>query len=113
MSRTRFYDTALEAVAGTADGATVLVGGFGAAGQPVTLIEALIDSGARGLTLVSNNAGGGDAGLAALIRERRVAKVICSYPRQADSWHFDGAYLAGRLHMWPAAQIGKVAVLIE
>ena len=99
MSRTKFYDTALEAVAGTADGATVLVGGFGPAGQPVELVEALIDSGARDLTLVSNNAGGGDTGLAALVRERRVAKVICSYPRQTDSWHFDAAYRNGHLEL--------------
>lgn len=99
MSRTRFYDAAAEAVAGTADGATVLVGGFGPAGQPVELIEALLDSGAQDLTLVSNNAGGGDVGLAALVRERRVAKVICSYPRQTDSWHFDAAYRAGDLEL--------------
>lgn len=99
MSRTRFYETAIEAVAGTPDGATVLVGGFGAAGQPVQLVEALIECGARDLTLVSNNAGGGDTGLAALVRERRVAKVICSYPRQSDSWHFDDAYLAGEIEL--------------
>jgi len=99
MSRTTVYDTALEAVAGTADGATVLVGGFGPAGQPVELVEALIDSGACDLTLVSNNAGGGDTGLAALVRERRVAKVICSYPRQTDSWHFDAAYRDGHLEL--------------
>ena len=92
MSKTQFYETAGEAVAGTADGATILVGGFGPAGQPVELVEALLDSGAKDLTLVSNNAGGGDSGLAALIRERRVRKVICSYPRQSDSWHFDTAY---------------------
>jgi 3-oxoadipate CoA-transferase alpha subunit len=99
MSRTQFFDTALEAVAGTPDGATVLVGGFGAAGQPVQLVEALIECGARELTLVSNNAGGGDTGLAALVRERRVAKVICSYPRQSDSWHFDAAYRSGEIEL--------------
>lgn len=99
MSRTQIVDSALEAVAGTADGATVLVGGFGPAGQPVELVEALIESGARDLTLVSNNAGGGDTGLAALIRARRVAKVVCSYPRQSDSWHFDDAYRRGELEL--------------
>ena len=99
MSKTEFYETAGEAVAGTADGATVLVGGFGPAGQPVELVEGLLDSGAKDLTLVSNNAGGGDTGLAALIRERRVRKIICSYPRQSDSWHFDTAYRDGALEL--------------
>jgi 3-oxoadipate CoA-transferase alpha subunit len=99
MSHTTFYDTALEAVADITDGATVMVSGFGSAGQPVALVEALIDSGAAELTLVSNNAGGGDVGLAALIRERRVRKVICSFPRQVNSWHFDAAYRAGQLEL--------------
>ena len=92
MSRVAICGNAPEAVAGVADGATVLVGGFGSAGQPIALIEALLESGARELTVVSNNAGGGDNGLAALIRDGRVRKVVCSYPRQSDSWHFDAAY---------------------
>jgi len=87
------------AVAGIADGATVMVGGFGRAGQPVELIDALIDAGARELTIVSNNAGGGDVGLARLIAEGRVRKVVCSFPRQSDSWHFDTAYREGRLEL--------------
>ena len=87
------------AVAGIADGATVMVGGFGRAGQPVELIDALIDAGARDLTIVSNNAGGGDVGLARLIAEDRVRKVVCSFPRQSDSWHFDAAYREGRLEL--------------
>ncbi len=87
------------AVAGIADGATVMVGGFGGAGQPVELIDALIDAGARELTIVSNNAGGGDVGLARLIAEGRVRKVVCSFPRQSDSWHFDTAYREGRLEL--------------
>jgi 3-oxoadipate CoA-transferase, alpha subunit len=91
--------TAAQAVADTPDGATVLVGGFGSAGQPVQLIEALLDSGATGLTVVSNNAGNGDRGLAALIREGRVRKMICSFPRQSDSWHFDEAYRAGTIEL--------------
>lgn len=87
------------AVAGIADGATVMVGGFGRAGQPVELIDALIDAGTRDLTIVSNNAGGGDVGLARLIAEDRVRKVVCSFPRQSDSWHFDAAYREGRLEL--------------
>jgi 3-oxoadipate CoA-transferase alpha subunit len=88
-----------DAVAGTAHGATVLVGGFGMAGMPVELIDALIRQGAGDLTVVSNNAGNGDTGLAALLATGRVRKVICSFPRQADSWVFDGLYRAGRLEL--------------
>ena len=76
MSRVMILGSALEAVADTPDGATVLIGGFGAAGQPVALIEALLASDARDLTVVSNNAGNGDHGLAALIRDRRVRKIV-------------------------------------
>jgi 3-oxoadipate CoA-transferase alpha subunit len=92
-------DTAAEAVAGIADGSTVLVGGFGMAGMPVRLIDALIEQGARDLTVVSNNAGNGDTGLAALLAKDRVRKIICSFPRQADSWVFDGLYRAGRIEL--------------
>jgi 3-oxoadipate CoA-transferase alpha subunit len=74
------------------DGATVMIGGFGTAGQPNALIDALIEQGARDLTIVNNNAGNGDAGLAALLAAGRVRKIICSFPRQADSWHFDRLY---------------------
>jgi len=88
-----------EAVSGIRDGATVMIGGFGTAGQPVELIEALIRQGATGLTVVNNNAGNGDHGLAALIREGRVRKVICSFPRQRDSHHFDARYRAGELEL--------------
>jgi 3-oxoadipate CoA-transferase, alpha subunit len=88
-----------DAVAGTADGATVLVGGFGMAGMPVELIAALIRQGAGDLTVVSNNAGNGDTGLAALLATGRVRKIICSFPRQADSWVFDGLYRAGRIEL--------------
>lgn len=82
--------TADEAVAGVEDGATVLVGGFGLAGTPFDLLDALIRQGATGLTVVSNNAGNGDVGLAALLSAGRVRKVICSFPRQSDSYVFDG-----------------------
>jgi 3-oxoadipate CoA-transferase alpha subunit len=88
-----------DAVADTADGAIVLVGGFGMAGMPVELIDALIRQGAGDLTVVSNNAGNGDTGLAALLATGRVSKVICSFPRQADSWVFDGLYRAGRIEL--------------
>jgi 3-oxoadipate CoA-transferase alpha subunit len=84
--------SAAEALAGVADGMTVMIGGFGTAGMPVELIDALIDNGAKDLTIVNNNAGNGDAGLARLIGERRVRKIVCSFPRQVDSWHFDKLY---------------------
>ncbi len=88
-----------EAVAGIEDGATVMIGGFGRAGQPVELIDALIEQGASGLTIVNNNAGNGDVGLAALIDRRRVRKIICSFPRQADSWVFDRLYVEGAIEL--------------
>src|SRR4051794_18886483 len=91
--------TAAEAVAGIHDGATVLIGGFGNAGQPMELIDALLQCGATDLTVVNNNAGQADAGLALLIKERRVRKIICSFPRQSDSWHFDAAYRAGEIEL--------------
>jgi 3-oxoadipate CoA-transferase alpha subunit len=91
--------TAAEAVTAVEDGATVLVGGFGMAGMPVALIDALIEHGAGDLTIVSNNAGNGDTGLAALLAAGRVRKVICSFPRQSDSWVFDGLYRAGKIEL--------------
>lgn len=91
--------TPAEAVAAVADGSTVLMGGFGNPGQPMELIDALLDAGSTDLTVVNNNAGQGDAGLALLIKERRVRKVICSFPRQKDSWHFDQAYRAGDIEL--------------
>ena len=94
-----FAATARDAVAGIQDGATVLIGGFGNAGQPMELIDALMDCGATDLTVVNNNAGQADAGLALLIKERRVKKIICSFPRQSDSWHFDTAYRAGEIEL--------------
>ena len=81
-----------EAVADIPDGATVMIGGFGEAGSPIELIHALIDQGARGLTVVNNNTGSGEVGLAALIKERRVARMICSYPRTANSTVFPELY---------------------
>jgi len=92
-------ETTDEAVAGVEDGSTVLVGGFGMAGMPVDLIEALIRQGATDLTVVSNNAGNGDTGLAALLAKGRVRKMVCSFPRQTDSWVFDGLYREGRVEL--------------
>lgn len=97
MSRTVICGDAAEAVAGICDGATVLVGGFGMAGMPARLIDALIDQGATDLTIVSNNAGNGDTGLAALLAAGRVRKVLCSFPRQTDSYVFEGLYRAGKV----------------
>lgn len=86
-----------EALAGIHDGATIMIGGFGNAGMPRELIDGLIDQGATNLTIVNNNAGNGDTGLAALLAARRVKKIICSFPRQADSHVFDGLYRSGEL----------------
>ncbi|WP_430784211.1 3-oxoacid CoA-transferase subunit A [Actinoplanes sp. G11-F43] len=88
-----------EAVAGITDGSTVLVGGFGLAGMPFDLIDGLIRQGAADLTIVSNNAGNGDVGLAALLKAGRVRKVICSFPRQSDSYVFDDLYRSGRIEL--------------
>lgn len=102
MSATAFFedaDAADAAVADVADGSTVLIGGFGMAGMPVQLVDALIRQGASDLTVVNNNAGNGDTGLAALLAEGRVRKVVCSFPRQRDSWVFDGLYRAGKVEL--------------
>jgi len=88
-----------EALADVADGSTVLIGGFGSASNPTELIDGLIAQGARDLTVVSNNAGTGETGLAALLKAGRVRKVICSFPRQADSHVFDGLYRAGKVEL--------------
>lgn len=95
----RIATSAADAVAEISDGSTILIGGFGNAGQPMELIDALMDCGATDLTVVNNNAGQADAGLALLIKERRVKKIICSFPRQSDSWHFDEAYRAGEIEL--------------
>ncbi|PXW97437.1 3-oxoadipate CoA-transferase alpha subunit [Sphaerotilus hippei] len=91
--------SATAALADVRDGATVMIGGFGTAGQPNELIDALIGTGARELVIVNNNAGNGDTGLAALLAAGRVRKIICSFPRQADSHHFDALYRAGRIEL--------------
>src|SRR5213594_2570526 len=87
------------ALADIPDGATIMIGGFGNSGMPTALIDALIAQGAGNLTIVNNNAGNADAGLAALVGAKRVRKVLCSFPRQTDSWHFDRLYRAGEIEL--------------
>ena len=93
----KIANSVADALAGTQDGATVMIGGFGTAGIPDELIDGLIAQGATDLTVVNNNAGNGEAGLAALLKAGRVRKVICSFPRQADSYVFDALYRSGKL----------------
>jgi 3-oxoadipate CoA-transferase alpha subunit len=100
------------AVADIVDGASIMIGGFGTAGMPDALIDALIARGAGGLTIISNNAGNGETGLAALIKAGRVRKIICSFPRQADSHHFDARYRAGEIELELVPQ-GNLAARIH
>ena len=100
------------AVADIFDGATVMIGGFGTAGMPSELIDALIARGSRELTIVNNNAGNGDSGLAALLKARRVRKIVCSFPRQSDSYVFDALYHAGDIELELVPQ-GNLAVRIQ
>ncbi len=95
----KVFPGAEAALADVPDGATIMIGGFGNAGMPSALIDALIAQGARDLAIVNNNAGNADTGLAALIAAKRVRKILCSFPRQTDSWHFDKAYRAGELEL--------------
>ena len=92
-------ESAAAAVADIHDGAAVMIGGFGTAGMPAELIDALIAQGARDLTIVNNNAGNGETGVAALLKARRVRKIICSFPRQVDSYVFDALYRAGEIEL--------------
>ena len=87
------------AVAGVRDGMTVMCAGFGAVGEPIELIESLLDLGVRDLVIVSNNAGTREVGIAKLIREGRVRKIVCSYPRTTDPHVFEAAYKAGRIEL--------------
>ena len=95
----KLVDSMQAALAGVQDGDTIMIGGFGGAGQPSALIEALVEQGARDLVIVNNNAGNGETGLAALLKARRVRKLLCSYPRQIDSHVFDGLYRRGELEL--------------
>ena len=95
----KIANSAADAMAGIQDGSTVMVGGFGTAGIPNELIDGLIAHGAKDLTVVNNNAGNGDTGMAALLKTGRVRKIICSFPRQADSYVFDELYRSGKLEL--------------
>ena len=95
----KFVSSIAEALADTRDSATVLIGGFGTAGIPDELIDGLLAQGARDLTLVNNNAGNGEQGIAALLKAGRVRKMVCSFPRQADSYVFDGLYRSGQVEL--------------
>ena len=95
----KIVNSIAEALADVRDGSTVLIGGFGTAGIPAELIDGLIAQGAKDLTIVNNNAGNGDWGLAALLAAGRVKKVVCSFPRQTDSWVFDKLYRAGKIEL--------------
>ncbi len=95
----RTVDDLATALADVPDGATILIGGFGGAGSPTTLIDGLLEQGARDLTIVSNNAGNGETGLAALLKAGRVRRIVCSFPRSADSQVFDGLYRAGKIEL--------------
>lgn len=100
------------AVADIHDGASVMIGGFGTAGMPDDLIDALIARKVGNLTIINNNAGNGETGVAALIREGRVRKIVCSFPRQADSHHFDARYRAGEIELELVPQ-GNLAARIQ
>src|SRR5882762_4688347 len=100
----KILDSVVEAIADIKDGATLLCGGFGAVGVPNTLLEALRFQGARDLTIVSNNSGNGTIGLAGLITDRKVRKIICSFPRSSDSTAFEDEYKAGRIELELAPQ---------
>ncbi|VVM65898.1 3-oxoadipate CoA-transferase subunit A [Pseudomonas fluorescens] len=93
------FESIAAALDGVADGSVIMVGGFGTAGMPSELVDGVIASGVRELTIISNNAGNGEIGLAALLKAGRVAKVICSFPRQSDSYVFDELYLAGKVQL--------------
>ncbi|MFW2830413.1 3-oxoacid CoA-transferase subunit A [Sphingomonas sp. ID0503] len=108
----KIVETTEQAVAGLKDGASIMISGFGDAGAPHQLIEAVIAHGATDLTIISNNAGSGETGIAALIKANRVRKVICSFPRQSASHHFDNRYRAGEIELELVPQ-GNLAARIQ
>lgn len=95
----KIFDSMRACLADVPDGATIMVGGFGLAGQPKALIDALLDQGAKDLVIINNNAGNGDTGLAALLAAGRVRKIVCSFPRQSDSHVFDALYRSGKIEL--------------
>lgn len=106
------YESAREALHDVFDGASIMIGGFGDAGVPHELVDALVDHGATDLTVISNNAGGGEIGIAALMKAKRVRKVICSFPRMAASHHFEERYRAGEVELELVPQ-GNLACRIQ
>lgn len=108
----KIHHSAAELLSSIPNGATILIGGFGTAGQPAELIEILTETGAKDLTVVCNNAGNGDIGLAKLLKARRVKKIICSFPRQSDSWVFDELYRSGEIELELVPQ-GNLACRIQ
>lgn len=108
----KIHHSAYELLRSIPNRATILIGGFGAAGQPTQLIDALIESDTQDLTIVSNNAGNGDYGLAKLLKTGRVKKMVCSFPRQSDSWVFDELYHAGKIELELVPQ-GNLACRIQ
>lgn len=108
----KIVSDAFTALRGLADGDTVMIGGFGGAGMPTALIDAVVERGAKELTVVTNNAGSGEDGIAALIRERRIRKIICSFPRQSDSYQFDAAYRSRQIQLELVPQ-GNLAARIQ
>jgi len=101
-----------DAVADVFDGATVLIGGFGWSGMPTRLVDALIAQGSKDLTIVHNNAGNGETGIAALLKLGRVRRILCSYPRQPDSYVFDDLYRAGKIELELVPQ-GNMALRMQ
>ena len=95
----KIANSVAEAIGEVKDGATILVGGFGTAGIPDALIDGLIERGGKDFTIVNNNAGNGTSGLAKLLKQGRVRKIICSFPRQADSFVFDELYRSGKIEL--------------
>ncbi|MCG7219686.1 3-oxoacid CoA-transferase subunit A [Acinetobacter sp. AG3] len=108
----KIHHSAYELLRSIPNRATILIGGFGAAGQPTQLIDALIENDTKDLTIVSNNAGNGDYGLAKLLKTGRVKKMVCSFPRQSDSWVFDELYHAGKIELELVPQ-GNLACRIQ
>lgn len=108
----KIHHSAYELLRSIPNRATILIGGFGAAGQPTQLIDALIESDTQDLTIVSNNAGNGDYGLAKLLKTGRVKKMVCSFPRQSDSWVFDELYHAEKIELELVPQ-GNLACRIQ
>ncbi|KRB85549.1 3-oxoadipate CoA-transferase [Sphingomonas sp. Root710] len=109
---TKIIESAREAVSGIPDGASVMISGFGDAGVPNELIDALVEGGATDLTVICNNAGAGETGIAALMKANRVRRIICSFPRQATSHHFDARYRAGEIELELVPQ-GNLAARIQ